>query len=643
MSDTHVSSNTFTTLGEMLKYLRRRARLSQRELSIAVGYSESHISRIESNDRPLERSSLLALFAPALHIQDQPEIIDRLLALCAQNQTTSDMKLPVVALALPDPAIQPVARSHLPMQLTSFVGRKEEVTEVGAQLATRESRLITLTGSGGCGKTRLALRVGEEVAHTYAHGVWLVELAPLVDPALLAKYVADTFQLSEIPGQPMVARLIDFLQTRHALLILDNCEHLVEAAAELAAVLLRACPRLQILATSREMLGLPGEMNFLVQPLALPPVRRGVRPARAAVEAHDAICLFVERAHTALHAFDLTDQNAPDVARICQRLDGIPLGIELAVTWINVLSPEQIADRLDQDFDLLIGNSRTALPRQRTLRATIEWSYNLLAAPEQTLLRRLSIFLGGWRLEAAEALTADFRGKQVLHLLNALVNKSLVTVDHAAERGVRYRLLEPIREYLYERLVETDDVEQLRDRHLTYFVALVEAAEPRLKSHEQREWLARLDQEQENLRAALGWSLSRQRIEEGLRLVGALGHYWEMRFYLAEGDRWCTAVLTAADKHDAIAYNPWRAKALFSAGILACYRFEIERSQQHLSESLRLCQEAEDDAGAGAVLCFRAINHDRMNNAHQAIGDYREGLRLSQRAEDAWWIAETFH
>jgi predicted ATPase/transcriptional regulator with XRE-family HTH domain len=643
MAVSHDPFAASTNLGDLLKFLRRRARLSQRELSIAVGYSESHISRIESNDRPLDRTSLLALFAPALHIQDQPEIIDRLLTLCAQHQTKPDGELPVAAPALPDPIIQPVSHSHLPVQLTSFVGRKEEVTEVGALLAARSSRLITLTGAGGCGKTRLALRVGEEAAPTYAHGVWLVELAPLVDPALLAKYVADTFQLSETPGQLMVARLIDFLQTRQALLILDNCEHLVEAAAELAASLLRACSRLQILATSREMLGLPGEVNFLVQPMALPPVQRGVQPSRVAVEAYDAICLFVERAHTALRTFALTDQNAPDVARICQRLDGIPLGIELAVAWINVLSPEQIADRLNQDFDLLIGNSRTTLPRQRTLRATIEWSYNLLSAQEQTLLRRLSIFLGGWCLEAVEALSADFRSKQVLHLLNALVNKSLVTVDHASEGGVRYRLLEPIREYLCERLVETDDVEQLRDRHLSYFVALAETAEPRLKSHEQMEWLARLDQEQENLRAALGWALSRQRIEEGLRLVGALGHYWEMRFYLAEGDLWCTAMLTAADRQDPIAYNPWRAKAFFSAGILACYRFESERSQQHLSESLRLCQEAENDAGAGAVLCFRAINHDRMNNAQQAISDYREGLRLSQRAEDAWWIAETLH
>jgi predicted ATPase/transcriptional regulator with XRE-family HTH domain len=643
MLKTSVPLSNFASLGDLLKFLRRRVQLSQRELSIAVGYSESHLSRIENNERLLDRTSLLALFIPALHLENEPEIIERLLTLCAQNQTTPDTESVVTPLALSEPPIHPVKRNHLPAQLTSFIGRAEEVAEVNALLVDRQNRLVTLTGAGGCGKTRLALRIGEASAHTYAQGIWLVELAPLANPQLLVHRVAGAFQLNESTNQSLLSLLIDFLYPRQALLILDNCEHLVEAAAELASALLRACPHLQILATSRETLSLPGEVSFLVQPFALPPMQQGVHLSRAAVENYDAIRLFVERARSSLRSFALTDQNAQDVARICQRLDGIPLGIELAVVWLNVLSPEQIASRLEQNFDLLTENRRAVLPRHRTLRTMIEWSYNLLSPQEQQLLWRLSIFVGGWSLEAAEAVTTETASPAVLKLLNGLVNKSLVTVDHSTEDMLRYRLLEPIREYLRERLAESKEETQLRERHLGYFVSFAETAEPHLKSFEQMTWLARLDQEQENLRAALGWTLSRKKTEEGLRLVGALGHYWEMRFYLAEGSQWCAAMLAAANDHDASAYNPWRAKVLFTAGFLACYRFETERSQQHLTESLRLCQEAEDDAGAGAVLCFRAINHDRMHNAQQAISDYQEGLRYSQRAEDPWWIAETIH
>ncbi|MBI3958841.1 MAG: XRE family transcriptional regulator, partial [Chloroflexi bacterium] len=275
MAALSASLDTCATCGELLKFLRRRARLSQRELSIAIGYSESHISRIENNERPIDRSSLLALFVPALDIQNEPETIARLLALCEQAQPLPADNPPGPVLSQPAPGAQPANRNHLPAQLTSFVGRREEVAELRDLLADRQTRLLTLTGAGGCGKTRLALRVGEEMAHAYSHGVWLVELAPLADPQLLVREVASTFDLRESTDHPLLSALADFLHPRQALLILDNCEHLVDMAAHLAATLLQACPTLQILATSRENLAIPGETNYPIHPLALPPALRG--------------------------------------------------------------------------------------------------------------------------------------------------------------------------------------------------------------------------------------------------------------------------------------------------------------------------------------------------------------------------------
>ncbi|MFZ2615902.1 MAG: AAA family ATPase, partial [Anaerolineae bacterium] len=271
MDISHIPLTVSTSLGELLRFLRRRARLSQRELSIAVGYSESHISRIENNERPVDRASLLALFVPAVEIENEPETIARLLALCEQAQPLPASSSPAPVPSRPGAEPQPVPPNRLPVQLTSFIGRVEELAELRELLAEGQTRLLTLTGAGGCGKTRLALRVGEGMAHAYSHGVWLVELAALTDPRLLVREVASTFDLQENAERPLLAALTDFLRPRQALLILDNCEHLVDAAAHLAAALLQVCPDLRILATSRENLAVPGEIVYPVQPLALPP------------------------------------------------------------------------------------------------------------------------------------------------------------------------------------------------------------------------------------------------------------------------------------------------------------------------------------------------------------------------------------
>src|SRR6266545_3268645 len=331
-------------------------------------------------------------------------------------------------------------RTNLPAQLTSFVGREQAITDVTQLLTT--ARLVTLTGPGGTGKTRLALQVAAGVLEAYSDGVWLVELAPLADAALIPRAVASALGLREEAGRPILATLTDFLRARHLLLILDNCEHVVAACAQSAAALLRGCPNVRILASSREALGIAGEAPFRVPSLATPDPRR--LPPIETLADYEAVRLFVERATTVLPGFRLTSDNAPAVAQVCARLDGIPLALELAAARVNVLRVEQIAARLDDRFRLLTGGSRTAVPRQQTLRALIDWSHDLLAALEQQVLRRLSVFTGGWTLEAAEAVCAGDGIEQydILDVLTQLVNKSLVVGEREQGQETRYRLLE---------------------------------------------------------------------------------------------------------------------------------------------------------------------------------------------------------
>lgn len=633
MQPSSIPLDTFDSVGNLLKFLRRRARLSQRELSIAVGYSESHLSRIETNQRQIDRTSLLALFIPALHVENEPEIIARLLALCEQPLNPASDDSAVRSARVMSPA-QAVFQHRLPAQLTSFVGREEEVAEVCTLLRSGRRRLLTLTGAGGCGKTRLALYVGEGMAQAYEHGVWLVELAPLADPQLLPTVVAATFGLNKVTGDAPLAQLTEFLYARRTLLIFDNCEHLVEAAASLAAALLQACPQVQILATSRETLAVPGEMNYRVHPLALPPSQRNVRPTCAEIVQYDAIQLFVERARSSLHSFKLTNQNAPAVARICQRLDGIPLAIELAAAWVCLLSPEQIANRLEQDFELLVDGRRCVLARHQTVRAAMDWSYNLLSEAERVLLRRLSVFVGGWNLNAAEAVTADKIGEEqwlahdtVLKLLNQLVNKSLVVVDYSVEDDPRYRLLELLREYAQEELAKADEVERLHSRHLAYFTALAEAIDAKLDVHPQHTCLADLEQEQENLRAALSWSLLHDQ-EEGLRLATALGRFWRHCGYYSEGRRWLQLALASTLQPSSL-----QARALLRAGILARLQRDFAEAILLSEASLQLADRWSEPITAALALENVGWIYVDLEEYECAVSFFQQSLELF-RQED---------
>ena len=627
MNRPSIPNADFANVGAFLRYLRRRARLSQRELSIAVGYSESHLSRIENNERPIDRTSLLAIFVPALGIQHEPETIARLLTLCEGAQPLPAVASPASPPPQPTAEALPTNRSHLPAQLTSFVGRTEEMTEVCGILADTHTRLLSLTGAGGCGKTRLALRVGEEIAPVYGDGVWLVELAALTESAGLPKAVAALFGLRDEGESTPFAGLVDFLHPRHLLLILDNCEHLIDGAAQLATALLQACPDLQILATSRERFATPGEIVYPVQPLALPPGLLGGRSSRAAVEGFDAIRLFVERAKRVRSGFALSDQNAPAVARICQRLDGIPLAIELAAAWISLLTPEQIAARLERDFDLLAGHSRVIPLRHQTLAAAMGWSYDLLAERERVLLQRLSVFAGGWTVEAAEAVAGGLpplAEKEVLSLLDRLAGNSLVVLGYGADNGARFRMLETIREYARRKLAESGEEEPVRERHLAWFAALAERAAEDHRAPAYQKWLAALDQEQENLRAALEYLHLGQMEERELRLVVALAPFWCHRGDYSEGRRQLAAALARAPQPSLL-----RSQVLLEAGRLAGLQGDMAAARALSEESLthfRLWKAVLWEAQALENLGWSWSNEDRQ----KAAGYFQESLALYQ-------------
>jgi predicted ATPase len=575
-------------------------------------------------------------------------------------------------------------RHNLPLQLTSFVGRAEEMARIQQHLdeAAGPRRLLTLIGPGGTGKTRLALQAAAGQLARFADGVWFVELAPLADPALLPQTVAAVVGVREEPARPLSATLVAALQSRQVLLVVDNCEHLIAAAADLVETLLAGCPRLVILASSREALGITGETVFRVPSLAQPTPASGSPGAPSASDSagvgdYAAVRLFLDRARVVQPDLLLTARTAAALATICRRLDGIPLALELAAAQVRVLSVEQIAARLDDRFRLLTGGSRTALPRQQTLSALIDWSWDLLTADEQRLLRRLAVFVGGWTLAAAEATCADatLPSTAISDVLTQLVNKSMVVLEEQ-ETGVRYRFLETIRQYAREKLFAAGEAAAFHDRHRDWFVDWVERTAPRIQRSQDTTGLVPVDGELDNLRAALAWAGETGADAALARLAVALGWFWEMRGYLSEGTQWTQRALDAPDLP-----VPLREQVLFTAGRLAFRRSDPAQSMPVLTEALARFRalgdplwtahtllvlgsvyghqgnpDPADDLFAEALALFRALgdqpgqaralNHlgerQRFQGHHAAAVElYRESLELAQGLGDRLGVAIT--
>ncbi len=431
--------------------------------------------------------------------------------------------------------------TNLPTQLTSFIGRENEIQAASQKLSG--ARLLTLIGPGGTGKTRLSLQLASEVISQYSDGVWLVELASIADAHLVPQALGAIFSLREQPGMPLNNMLIDFLRSKNMLLIFDNCEHLVETCAQLAEQILHNAPQVKILASSREALGIGGEAIFRVPSLSSPDPADVTREAVAGFESAQ---LFVDRARAANPIFELSDVNASSLAQICRRLDGIPLALELAAARISVFTVEQIATRLDDRFKLLTGGRRTALPRQQTLRALIDWSYDILSEGEKILLRRLSVFAGGWTFEAAEAIGGEL---DMLDLLSQLVNKSLVTVDESGS-AARYRLLETIRQYARDRLLDAGETEKTRRAHLDYFLRFAEEAGPKMDTDELMKWIPKLEAEYDNFRAAFEWALDND-LDAALVFINYLSAFIFRRSHNAEGIQWANESIARAEKQGA--------------------------------------------------------------------------------------------
>ena len=459
---------------------------------------------------------------------------------------------------------RPARPGELPVELTSFVGRTREIAEVEALLDS--TRLLTLTGAGGSGKTRLAVEVASRVAKRYEDGVAWVELAPLTAPGMLPTHVAGALGIREEGERPTIDALADALRDRSMLLVLDNCEHLVDACADLADTLLRECPRLRILATSREALGIGAERAWLVPTLSLPPA--DVRSRDDALADSEAVRLFVDRARSALATFELGDANAPAVARVCRRLEGLPLAIELAAARVRVLAPEQIAARLDDSFNVLATRARGIPSRHQTLRAAVDWSYRLLADRERVLLHRLAVFAGGFTLDAVEAVGAGdgLQPEEILDLLAALVDKSLV-VMHEREDVATYSLLESVRQYALDCLRASGAVDHVRARHAEFYAAWAQAIGPRTYSGgTDPSIFTRIESEYANLRAAAEWLNTRpDRADSTLRLAAALEWFWLNRGRFREGRQWVEAALARADGASVLS----RARALTAHALMA--------------------------------------------------------------------------
>ncbi len=516
--------------------------------------------------------------------------------------------------------------NNLPRQLTSFVGREREMEEVAALVPA--TQLVTLTGPGGSGKTRLALQVAADLVEAFADGVWLVGLEALTDPALVEPAIASVLGVRDQIHRPLLDTLTDFLRPRSLLLLLDNCEHLLTPSARVAESLLRACPHLRLLATSQERLGVPGEVVYPVLSLSVPDPRHPAIPEQLTHFA--AVRLFVERAALSQPRFALTRENAPAVAQVVHRLDGIPLAIELAAARVKVLAAEQIAARLDDRFRLLTAGSRTEMPRHQTLRAVLDWSYELLSDEERAILRHLAVFAGGFTLEAAEAICGERAAQiDVLDLLGRLVEKSWVVFE---EEAPRYRLLETVRLYGQELLRAAGEEAAAHRRHRDWYLQLAEQAEPALAGPQQGVWLDRLEVDHDNFRAALAWSKSEaDGREAGLRLAGALERFWDIRGYWREGREWLEAMLAKT----AELATPARVKVLNAAANLAFFQGDYRQARTLGEESLALSRKLGDRQGTATCLTILGFEACRIENWSRAREFGGESLKLSQELGDS--------
>ncbi len=523
--------------------------------------------------------------------------------------------------------------NNLPAQTTPFIGREDAIRAVKKQMSNAEVRLLTLTGVGGTGKTRLALQVAADLVDDFEHGVFFVPLAALSDPDLVLPTIAKAFDVREAPGRSLQEQLHNHLREKQTLFVLDNFEQVIEAAPRVSD-LLTAAPLLKVLVTSREVLRLTGETEYPVQPLSLPDPKR-VPPLERLTQ-YEAVALFIDRAVAVKPRFAVTNENAPAVAEICHKLDGLPLAIELAAAHTRVLPPQRMLAELSHRLTFLVGGARDLPARQKTLRSTIDWSHDLLTGDEQNLFRRLAVFVGGATLEVIETVCAIESDRNVLETVESLVGKSLLQQQET--NGVpRFAMLETIREYAGDRLRSAGEEERMRERHRDAFLSLAEVAEPKLLGAEQAAWLQQLEGEHENLRASFNWSLAEAEPKVGLRLCGALYQFWITRGHFFEGREWSTRALTKAGGG---AFTPERARTLTVAGGLARLQGDYPTARLRFEESLAISRELADQRGVASSLTGLGLVAYAQGDYPAADALHEESLEIGRKLGDPRGIAK---
>jgi non-specific serine/threonine protein kinase len=638
----------------LLRQLRLDAELTQEELSERALVSVRSIQALESGDSHPHKDTAGRL-AQALKLHGD-RLADFQFAARKQPRPTPAIHglTLIVDDVAPDSPAPAVPGPNLPQPASSFIGRDREVAEVERLFAT--TRVLTLTGAGGCGKTRLALRLAATLQRRFPDGVWLVEFGPLAEPALVSQTVASTLRIREEWGRPPLELVGELLRTKQLLLVLDNCEHIVEAVARLVDTLVRACPQLYILTTSQEALRLAAEVQYRVPSLRVPDLAR--LPLTAELARFEGVQLFCERAQAVQPQFALTEHNRRAVAEICCRLDGIPLAIELAAARTRMLTPEQIARRLDDRFRLLVGGERTAPSRQQTLRGLIDWSYDLLADKERQLLGRLALFVGSFTLEAAEKVCAgeEIDEAAIIDLLATLVDRSLVLRDEQDGES-RYRLLETIRDYAGRRLAETGARDTYRRRHYEWYLTLVEQLDSASTSP-QDAWLGQLALEEDNLRVALAWCVGHD-TGSGLRLAGSLWRYWDSRGLLTEGARWLEGLLApaagpgaasvevlgetaeAAVVHGRTVEARSLARALMALGWLAHSQGDSRSARTRLEAGLAIFRAIGDGWGIRWMLvrlAFLILSEGDVHRARELVEETLALARASGDLADVAWL-----
>ena len=684
ISGTLIPDN-FNNFGELLRYLRERAELSQRELALQVGYHYSYMSRIEKNERMPDSATLMARFIPALGLDDEPQWTERLLKLAASEEKTMSPRRagqssashpPVVASSLPtfDSPLNP-----LPLSLTPLLGREDEVQAVTRIVARVDVRLVTLVGAPGVGKTRLAIHTANELAGLFAHGAAFVDLSPITEPKDVLPALANALGVHGSSDMPLMAQVVNTLRHKNLLLVIDNFEHVIDASPQLVQLLGNAL-QVKVLVTSREALRISGEHEFAVEPLPVP----GQDSVTGLID-YAAVQLFAQRAQAVDPNFRLTPENLKSISEICRRLDGLPLAIELAAARAKFISPQAMLAQFDRRLDWVAHGTRDTVSSRQTLRGAIEWSYNTLSEQERVLLRRLSVFSGGWNADSAEAVCGDaeadatanpaLRRSEILNLLIQLTDKSIVFAEKYQDE-TRFRFLETIHEYAREKLEGSGEGAEIKNRHLAHYAEIAEAMEGGIDGADQLKWTRFGDQEHNNIHAALGWGLQAGAVfQDALRVAAAVGVYWVARSHFREGIEWLDKYLDRATEAE---HQSLRVKLLYRAGAMAGYMFDHATGRKlceqgvelarvlgskrdlanalfYLSEitySLKQNQEARAALEECITLCWQENYTSQLSvsltdlglllnqegNFQGAQSSMEEALAISSRTNDLWGI-----